>query len=322
MRMSLKLIPATLLALLLLFAVACKSGGGDNNDSSSNQPAGEAGDAGGESTSEQGGTSGESEDLVLSAIEALGRSADDFQQEVTSLEGAMAIDMTMGEMSMGLGGDFAFQSPDRMYMTMEFSGGEDTLIDLGELGTMEILLIGEDVYIKMAFLGDQWVKASLDDLGVDADQFRKLLSDQSPFDYSAIIDSLGDEVQVHDLGIEDVEGRSLQHYRVSSDFATLMEAMSGTLGNDLSGATFPTDEISGPVVMDLWLDTGTFLPYKLTAKGSFVVAQGVIEGDPGTFSFHMNIEVEEYNGQVTFPDAPADAIDMADISEDTFDFPE
>jgi hypothetical protein len=315
MRTLLKAFPALLLAALLMLAVACKSGGGNSGDSSSNQPVGDTG----ESASNQGDGSAAGDDaLVLSAVEALGRSADDFQQEVTSLQGTMAMDMTMGEMSFGFGGDFAFQSPDRAHMTMEFSGGEDTIIDLSEMGTMEILLIGEEIYIYMGFLGDKWVKASLDDLGVDAEQFRELLSDQSPFDYSALIESLGGDVQVQDLGVEDVNGHSTRHYRVSSDFATLMEAVSGAFGQDLGGQPFPMDDIAGPVVMDLWLDTETFLPYQLTAKGSFVVDQDPIEGVPGTLSFNMNIVIEEYNGDVTFPDPPADAIDFANFGDEMF----
>jgi hypothetical protein len=312
MRVQLKLIPAILIAVLVLFAVACKGGG--SGDDSSNQP---AGDASGQAASDQGGGDA-SDELVLSAIEALGRSADDFQQDVSSMQGTMAMDMTIGEWSIGFGGDFAFQSPDRMHMTMDFSGGEGDLIDLSEFGSMEVLLIGEDIYMNMEFLGGEWVKASLDDLGLDADQFRELLSDQSPFDYSALVEGLSDDVQVQDLGTEDLAGRSVHHYRVSSDFLTIMEAMSGAFGDDYAGESFPMDELSGPVVMDLWLDTATFLPYKLTAKGSFVVDEDPIAGVPGTFSFNMSIVIDEYNGDIAFPEPPANAIDMADITNDPF----
>ena len=241
MRMALKLIPALLVALLLLMpAVACK--GGSGGDSSSNRPAGGDQPASDENT----GDTDAGNAAVFSAIEALGRSANDFQEEVESLQGEMSMDMSMGEMAFGFQGDFAFQSPDRMHMTMEFTGGEDAIMDLSEFGNMEILLLGEDIYINMPFLGG-WVKASLDDLGVDADQFRELLSDQSPFDYSELVAGLGGDVQVQDLGVEDMDGGSYRHYRISSDFAKLMEAMAGAFGDDFTSGTFPTDEIGVPL---------------------------------------------------------------------------
>jgi hypothetical protein len=293
MRSSFKLIPALLVALLLMLAVACKGGGGD--DSSSNQqPDGE-------------------EEYVLSAAETLGQSADDFQAEVQSLQGEMAVSMKFGEFDVGMEGDFAFQSPDRMHMTMSFSGGDDSLIDLSEMGDMEMLLIGEEIYVQMPFVGG-WVKASLDDLGLDSEEFRELLSGQAPFDYAQMISDLGDDVNVQDLGVEEIEGKSYQHYRFSSDFATLMESLSSTYGEDFSG--YGMDDISGPIVMDLWLDTTTLLPYKMTAKGVFNSPDPELGGNA---EFAMSFVINEYNGDVQFPEPPADAIDFSEMGEEMFE---
>ena len=296
--MRIRLLPAILIALCLLLAAACSGSGGE--DAASNQP----------DTAD-----GTGDELVLNAIEALGRSADDFQTDVTSLQGRMSMEMTIGEMPFGFGGDFAFQSPDRMQMTMEFSGGDDTLFDLTQFGSMKVLVIGEDIYIKMAFLGDSWVKASFEDLGVDADQFREMLADQSPFDYSALVDGLGDDVQVQDLGPEDLEGRAVHHYRFASDYGTLMEALS-SFGGGFSDGGFPVDDISGPVVLDLWLGTDDLLPYKLAAKGAFVVDDIAAVGLGGNTAFNMTIAIEDYNADIDFPQPPADAIDISEIGED------
>jgi len=40
-------------------------------------------------------------------------------------------------------------------------------------------------------------------------------------------------------------------------------------------------------------------------------------------AFNMTISIDEYNGAVTFPDPPADAIDFADLGDEMFGgFPE
>ena len=293
MRSSFRLIPALLVALLLLLAVSCK--GGDSDDSSSNQQP------------------GSDEEYVLSAAETLGKSADGFQQEVQSLEGEMIVSMSFGEFDVGVDGDFAFQAPDRMHITMSFSGGgEDSLIDLSEMGDMEMLLIGDEIYMQMPFLGG-WVKASLEDLGIDSEEFRELLSGQAPFDYAQLISDLGDDVNVQDLGVEEIEGGSYQHYRFSSDFATLMESLSSSYGEDFSD--FPTDDISGPIVMDLWLDTETLLPYKMTAHGVFNSPDPNLGGNA---EFAMSFVINEYNGDVDFPEPPADAVDFSEMGDDLF----
>jgi hypothetical protein len=296
--MRIRNLPAFLVALLLLLAVAC--GGGSDEDSSSNQPAGNGGD-----------------ELVLSAIEALGRSADDFQQDVDSMQGNLAMDMTMGDVSFGMQGEYGFQAPDQMFMTMEFTGASEEVISLGDLGEMEILVSGDQIYMNIGLFGG-WVKASLDDLGLDADQFRELLSDQSPFDYAELVKGLGGDVQVQDLGPEDLDGRGVHHYRLSSDYVTLMEALGGAFGDGFSDSGFPVEDLAGPVVLDLWLGTEDLLPYKLAAKGAYVVDDIYAAGLGGNMAFNMTITIDEYNGAVSFPDPPADAIDISELGDEMF----
>jgi len=300
--MRIRNLPAFLVALLLLLAVACSSG--DKKDATSEETGGDA-----------------SDELVLSAIDALGRSADGFQSDVESMQGNLAMDMTMGEVSFGMQGDFAFQSPDRMSMTMAFTGASEDIISLGDLGEMEILIIGEDIYMNIGLFGG-WVKASFDDLGVDAEQFRELLSDQSPFDYSALIEDLGGDVQVQDLGLEDLDGRGVHHFRASSDFTTMMDALGGTFGDGFSDSGFPVEDLDGPVVLDVWLGTEDLMPYKLTAKGAFVVDNIEAAGLGGNTAFTMTVQVDDYNGAVVFPEPPADAVDISEFGEEMFSGPE
>ncbi len=305
MRTLLKSLPAFLIAVLLMLAVACENGG-DSGDSSSNEPAGNN-----SSTSNEPNDAGnaEPEAAVLSATEALGRSASDFDEDVQSLQGEMQMQMAMAGMEFGLNGDFAFQSPDQAHMKMAFTGGDDSVFDLSQFGTIEVLVDGDMIYMNMPFLGG-WVKGSLSELGVDAAQFEKLLENQSPFDYSALIEGFSGDIQ--DLGVEEVDGGSYRHYRIDSDFATLMSSLSGALGED-SGV--PTDAFSGPIVMDIWLDTETLLPHKVTAEGSFDTGEAITDAVVGDMTFSFTIVINQYNGNVTFPEPPADAKSINELED-------
>jgi hypothetical protein len=223
------------------------------------------------------------------------------------MQGEMQMQMSMAGIEFGIDGDFAFQAPDQAHMKMTFSGGEDSVMDLSQFGDIEILMDGDTIYMNMPFLGG-WVKGNLSDLGVDAGQFEALLEDQSPLDYSALIEGLSGDVQ--DLGVEEIDGGSYRHYRVNTDFATLMDALSGALGED-SGV--PTDAISGPIVVDLWLDTETLLPYKVTAEGSFDTGEAITDAMLGEMKFGFTIVIHQYNGTVTFPEPPADAKSFEDV---------
>lgn len=291
MRAKLRILPAALVALLLLLAVAC--GVGDEEKKSS-----------GDQTSDQSGGGDISQPIVSNAIEALGKSADRFEQDISSMRAEFSFNMKMTGMSMGATGDFLYESPDKMYMLMKLSSDESSLIDLGQLGNFEILLRGEDIYMNTAFTG--WVATSLDELGEDGKQFEELLSGHSPFDYQQLIDSLGADIQ--DLGQESLDGGTYSHYRVSMDLAKVIDAISDSLGSTDSLGTepLPTD-FSGPITMDIWVDPDTLLPYQLRADGSF--------GTPTeSADFAMAMKFLEYNGAVTIPEAPKDAQSLSDLA--------
>jgi hypothetical protein len=311
MRGVLRTFGAAPAALLLLLAVACSSGGSTGGDSAS-EAGGQVPDA------PSGGGEPEPEAAVLSAIEALGRSAEDFQAEVQSLRGEMTMDMSMGEVSFGMSGDFAFKAPDQMHMTMELSGGEGGAIDLGALGSFEMLVRDDKIYMNMPLLGG-WTVATLDELGVDAEQYREMVNNHSPFDYADLVESFGDAAQVQDMGDEEIDGTTYRHYRIESDLMNLLEAVAGAFGDEFSGdEMLPAEGIGGAVAADIWLDSETMLPYKLTAEGSF--SGPGIEGELSAeeMVFEMTIVVSEYNGDVTMPEPPADARPFSELGAGLF----
>jgi outer membrane lipoprotein-sorting protein len=312
MRRILTTFGTALAGLLLVLAVACGGSGGD--EATSNAPVENNGPAGDGSA-----TNGhEPEAAVLSAVEALGRSAEDFQDEVESLRGEMAMDMSMGDMSFGLNGDFAFKAPDQMHMQMEFTGGDGQLIDMSQFGSFEILMRDDRLYMYMPFFGG-WVVATLDELGVDAQQYQEMVNNHSPFDYADLVESFGDGARVNDLGEEEMNGKSYRHYRIESDIASLLDALSGAFGEELSGdGALPVDGVSGTIVADVWLDSETLLPYKLTAEGSFTGEATSSEPALGEMTFTLTIIVAEYNGYVTLPEPPADAKPFAELGAEMF----
>jgi hypothetical protein len=304
---------AGLAALLLMLAVACGSGDGNSNESSSNEPGGD------ESAVNEAAGEGDPEAAVLGAVEALGRSAEGFQEQVQSLRGEMTMEMTMAGAAFGMNGDFAFKAPDQMHMQMDLSGGDGETIDLGELGSFEVLLVGDRLYMYMPLFGG-WVVATLDELGVDADQYREMLNNHSPFDYGNLVESFGDAAEVQDLGDDEINGRTFRHYRIESDFASLIDALSGAFGDELSGSgILPVDGIDGGITADVWLDSDTMLPYRVTAEGSFNGSDFGEEALAGEILFKFTIEVAEYNGDVTLPDPPADAKSFAELGAGMFE---
>jgi outer membrane lipoprotein-sorting protein len=294
MRSIIKTLLVTATGLVFVVAVACGGGGGDSA-SNGDQP-----DA-----------------AVLDASEALIRSADGFQEDVDSLQGEMSMEMSFGGVAFGLNGRFAFKSPDQMYMKMEFSGDEGEFFNLRELGDIEMLLLGDEMYLNMPFFGG-WVVMSLDELGVDAQQYRDLLESGSPVDYGSLIEGLGSSVEVSDLGEEDVAGHHTRHYRLESDFASLIEAFGGTLGDDFTSDLLPVGALDGPVVTELWLDTETLLPYKVTASGSFEMNQLSSGYGSDEMTFEMTIVIIQYNGFVKLPEPPKDAKSLDELGEDMF----
>ncbi len=280
MRTLIRVIPLTLAAALIaLLAIACSSGG-DTHQTTSDQPTGQT----------DGGTSA---DLVSAApLEVLSASADSFQQEVESLQMEMSFTMDAGGFVVDSSAEMAFQAPDQMHMTMDFTG----------LGSFEALMLGKDIYVDVPMQG--WVVMSLDDLGlqelgVNVGAFEDTFSNHSFVDYAAIIDTLGGDVK--DLGTETVDGSTYQHYRGTLDFSAIAAAFGDTFGatDDMGLET-----AGGPVTFDAWVDPETFLPYVLTATGDFAFGADAM-------TFDASMRFTGYNEPIEMPEPPEGAVPFA-----------
>src|SRR3990170_5929448 len=268
MRILIRALPLALAAaLLMLFAIACTSGG---------------------TTSSR--TNG---DLVSAApLEVLTASGESFEEDVDSLQAELLLSMNIGGFAVDANSEMAFQAPDQMHATMDFTG----------LGTFEMLLLGSDLYMNMP--GQGWVLISLDDaglseFGLDPSMFEDIMTDHSMVDYQELIESIGGEVE--DLGEETVDGDTFQHYRAAMDFGDMTGAFS-----DAFGATsgLGLDSVSGPLTLDVWVDPDTTLPHRITANGEFAFGAD-------SMLFDATMRFFGYNEPVEIPGAPSDAIPFA-----------
>ena len=273
MRILIRALPLALAAsLLMLFALACKSGGGDQTSYPDDDTSG---------------------DLVSAdPLDVLAASGESFEQEVDSLQAEFLFSMNVGGFAVEATSDMAFQAPDQMHATMELTG----------LGTFEMLILGADLYMNMP--GQGWVLISLDDaglgdLGLDPSTFESLMTDHSLVDYQELVQSLGGEVD--DLGEETVDGGTFQHYRATMDFGDMVGAFSDAFG---ATSDLGLDSLSGPLTLDVWVDSDTTLPHRITANGEFAFGAD-------SMVFDATMRFFGYNEPVEIPGAPPDAIPFA-----------
>jgi len=287
MRKITRIMLSGLLAAILAAAAACGGGGGDDAASG-------------------GGLSGL---FVSNPGQALGKSAETFADDVQSMQGDFVFAMSGGGFQIDVSGDFAYMAPDQVYMTMSMGGGGDEALAL--LGDMdfEILMTGSELYMNSPFFGG-WVVMTMDDVGVDAAQYEKLLEDHAPFDYSALVEGLD---AVESLGDEEIAGHTYTHLRLETDFAEAMAAIGDSLGTTgFDASTLPLESVNGPLVLDLWVDPDSGLPYRIQAVGSMEVPQGAAMLG-GALEFEMRFNFSEYNGPVDIPNAPANAKPFVDL---------
>jgi hypothetical protein len=196
---------------------------------------------------------------------------------------------------MGADGHFAYRAPDSVHMTMEMSGGDDELFDLGALGPIEMLVLGDEFYMNSGMTG--WVTMSLDDLGADAQSLREMMDMHAPLDFQTLIEGM--DADVENLGPVDVGGHNYTRLRITTDLATVMDAMGESLGEDTLGAGL--FDVSGPMTMDILMNPDTLLPFTFEANGDFNMGEESME-------FKMAFKFFDYNGPVDIPPAPEDAV--------------
>lgn len=314
-----KILPAFLLALVLAVAVACGGGGSDdaasNVDGAGDSAGGDApssadkDDAGSDAVSNDGSggsLNGAPSDLLVSnATEALGASVESFSQDIDSLRAEFVMEVVTDGTSVGASGEFAFKSPNQLYMVLHLDSDDASLIDLGELGAFEILFAGEDLYVNIPFFGG-WFVVPAEELGDDFTSFEGLIEGHSPFDYEMLVDAFGDSIE--DLGIETIDGGSYRHYQVNVDAQDVYDSFSEAFGeSDTLGIDdVPADALDGPMMMDIWVHADSFLPYKLNATASFDAA-----GETTDMTF--SVKFTDYNVDFDLPDPPDDAQSLQDV---------
>ena len=232
--------------------------------------------------------------LVSNPTEALGASAQRFEDEIESVEAEYSFEFGMDGFAMGANGHFAYRAPDSVHMTMEMSGGDDETFNLGALGPIEMLVLGDDFYMNSGFTG--WVTMSLDDLGADADSLREMMNTHAPLDFQTLIDGM--DAEVENLGPVEVNGNTYTRLRITTDLATVMDAMADSVSDETFGAGL--FDVSGPMTMDILMNPVTMLPYTFEANGAFNMG-----GE--SMDFKMAFKFYDYNGPVDIPAAPENA---------------
>jgi len=304
MRNTVRLIFGGCLALVVMALVAC-GGGGDEASTGGGATPAASGTATPKAPATPGGDvshGGSSGLLVSNAVGALDTSVTRFEEDVHSVNARLSFNIVASGMSVGANGFFLFQSPDQMYMNLKLTGDMAAFMGGGEdIGPIEILLRDGTMYMNTPFTG--WVSTSLDDLGIGADSYKKLVEGHSPLDYQSLVKSIGGNIQ--DMGQETLDGRDTQHYRVNIDIASLMDAVTDALGSSGGTSAFGGASASGTMFGDIWVEKDSQLPYRMKADGNFSVS-----GQSATMT--MTIDFLEYNQPVHIPDAPENAKSFTD----------
>jgi hypothetical protein len=294
-----RILALSLLGLLAMVMIAC---GGESGKTAKDDDTGAANPA------------VDDEQFVANIPGVIAQSVQTFEGDaVTSMEGDVRFDFAMGSLSMAGNANFAVAGADRFYMTMEFEGGDDqSLIDLSELGTFEVLARDGTVYINMAMLGG-WIALTPEDLGGDYSGLQELLSQGALLDYAGLVEQLSAGGQIEHVGQEEIDGTNTVHYRVSGDLQSLIGAFSGALsatGDNAFAQQILGSTLTGPVTIDLWLGTEDLLPYKLAATAE------IAGGTEGTMALSLTANLGGYNESVSVPEAPAEAKTFAELFGD------
>jgi len=279
MRTQSRIICVGLLLAALALGAAC-GGGGDKNEKQTSVQRSEA------------------DLLVSNPSEALGASAGKFEDEVDSVEGQFTLEMKIGDVNVGADGTFAYKAPDSVHMTMNMSGGGGReMLDLGQLGQFEVLILGDKLYVNTSYTG--WMSGSINDFSGRADSLKALREGHSPFDYRSLVDSLN--AKVENLGDTTVFDKTYTHLRVTTNLKKLLEDVAGSsFGDNGLDPTLLGVDFSSPVTMDILVDPATLLPFTLEAQTTLNFGQQSMD-------FAMKFKFFDYNGRVDIPEAPKDA---------------
>lgn len=200
---------------------------------------------------------------------------------VQSFRGRYQMTMSMNGESVNSGGDMLFQAPDKMHMKMNIGGQ-----------TYEMLALLPDMYIHVPQKG--WYALDGQTLGFSPEVLSEYMNNRGLFDYEAEAETLSGVVQLPD---EEIDGVAYTHFQGTLDFQTLQQAVGPDV---LDPSVADLTNVSGPVHVDILLDSATHLPRRHTVTMD-------LNANESTISMDMRMAFTEYNGSVTIPDAPEDA---------------
>ena len=246
--------------------------------------------------------------------------------EVSSaqMEGTMALSGVegapgTGEVSIDFSGGFDNEN-DIFAFKMDLSGavegmGEEIPPDMAELlGDMEIITVGDDSYMKFGFfsmfLGSdtEWIKMPAEDSGEAAGGFGGV----NPVNPTEMFAAFNNEnVDIVEVGTEDVRGVATTHYHAVVDARAMAEASADGSVEGLEDLGELPEELD----LDIWIDDDRYIRrFVLTMDGAEVeTAPG-----EGFGSMVMTYEMFAFNEpfNVTVP-AEGEYTDMEDLN---FDF--
>ncbi|MGC3954125.1 MAG: LppX_LprAFG lipoprotein [Propionicimonas sp.] len=204
-----------------------------------------------------------------------GAGVEEFLQRVTgvtmttyTMKMEMVTEIEGNEMPISSTGSFDNTDPDapRSHLTMQVMGTE-----------MELIQVGDDAYLKMAAMGDQWMK-------MDAESAAELSSGGSPDlgqwtqEYAKNLES------VEFVGDEQVSGVTASHYRLTMKPEALREL----------GVSDGTDATQ--VLFEVWVD------------GDGFTRQFAVEVD-SSVKAKISATMDNFNQPVTI-EAPKDWVEM------------
>lgn len=290
-----------LVAILVLTMAACSGGTADTTTAGDDSAAGEPGvyevapsddpadvvaDPGDPADDEGDGPVAvvrePSDGEALPPASALALSAER-SLEPESFRGTYELTMDFAGLSIGMDGEYVFEAPNSMYMTISI---------LGE--SIDMLMILPDLYVRVP--GEGWYYASAEDVGVDWEEFVAYAEQRGPIDFQSIADGLYGVAQLPD---ETIDGVTYLRYGGTLDLNEIYQDMpEGLMDPALLG-----DSLVGDVHVDLWLYKDSYLPHRVDITIGF----GDLPDMPTGGAMEMSMVMFDYNEPVDIPDAPANA---------------
>lgn len=272
---------ALTLPLGLAALTACEddsSATGDTSSAGSGTGSGDSGDSGDAGSSDVDLPDvAEGEEISAEELSALMISA--FEKATTA---DLVMSMTAGGQDIDVTGQADYTS-DPVSMRMEMSG-------MGGTGDMEIIVVDNAMYMKLAAMSDTFLKLDLDD--PDNPVGGSFTGQLDPRAQAEVMEQ-GLQTATY-VGQEEVEGETLDHYTAVVDSTAMLEQMEGAA--DVAG------QLPETITYELWL----------TDEGLF----RLMEVDMGAVAGEVLMRFEDWGTDVDIEAPPASQVtDMSDMSD-------